>query len=358
MLFRLAISGVLCFSGALSHEIEEDYKLGDSDGCEAGWVSVKNIWQCYAAMDRVDRLTEGDQNLGTFSDAAMGTEGPGRATGGGCGYLRANAKTGTPNLELSYWNPHMNGKYDPSYWSIPPLPYCMRADSKIHKNEVLFLGGSKVDLWQTTSEEFPGSYNIGRMRETGRETRERLNHMLEFFEPSVVVLDCGEQDLDNGLSVRKTYRHVKRITQIILDHHAALVYLGTRPEPQKTHDYHAKYRKLDLSVKRLVRRLAEDDHYMHDHKSIAMIDVHKNFMDAGNPRDLYTFDGLQLSPTGYKLWTSWTQKALDDSMCLVWGDGKCKRRRTMSPLRRATMVIGSSEGAMNATSISSKEIIV
>jgi hypothetical protein len=234
----------------------------------------------------------------------------------------------------------------------------MRNGSKIHKNEVLFLGGSKVDLWQTTSEEFPGSYNIGKMERDGPGTRKMLYNMLEFFEPSVVVLDCGEQDIDNGLSVRKAYRHVKRITQIILDNHAALVYLGTRPEPQRSKEDHTKYRKLDLCVKRLVRRLADDDHYMHDHKTIAMIDVHKNFMDAGNPRDLYAFDGLELSPTGYKRWTSWTQKALDDSTCLVWGDGTCKRRRTMSPLRRATMVIGSSEGAMNATSISSKEIIV
>merc|ERR1711957_882757 len=308
----------------------------------------------------------------------------------------------------------------------PALPYCKKLGAKVHKNHVLFLGGTKIDLWKTTSEEFPGSYNLGKNKRSGPTTRLMLNNMLKFFEPSVVVLDCGEQDLDNGLSVRKSFRHVKRITQIILNHHAALVYLGTRPEPQKTTS-HAKYRKLDLCVKRLVRRLADDVHYMHDHKTIAMIDVHKNFMDAGNPRDLYTFDGLQLSLTAYKRWTSWTQAALHDSHCLVWGDGKCKRRRTMSPLshshsvsplsssdplshghsydshghsyndhaghsydshaaaydnhaghsydshaaahaghghtydghwRRATMDIGSSDSAMNATSISSQEIIV
>merc|ERR1719162_561651 len=329
-------------------------------------------------MDRVDRLTAGDQNLGTFVDrrppAIAALYGPANPclmgfTFGkhkGCYYQRLKTAVVVPAVvnvvtqicphELSY----LNRVKDTTAFvgTILPLPYCMRNGSKIHKNEVLFLGGSKIDDWKTTSEEFPGSYNIGKMKRNGERTRYLLNNMLKFFEPSVVVLDCGEQDLDNGLSVRKAFRHVKRITQIILDHHAALVYLGTRPEPQKTKEVRAKYIKLDLCVKRLVRRLADDDNYMHAHKTIAMIDVHKNFMDAGNPRDLYASDGLQLSPTGYKRWTFWTQKALDDSKCLVWGDGKCKRRRTMSPLRRATMVTGSSEGAMNATSISSKEIIV
>ena len=331
MLFRLAVRGVLCFVGALSHDVE--YKLGDSSGCETttGWVSVDSYWECHAAMDRIDRFTTGDQSLGTFVKFVAATTAAQVDQGNdkGCYYQASNTgylfKTTYMNKVKRRTNlVHTVGLQ-------PALPYCKKLGAKVHKNHVLFLGGTKIDDWKTTSEEFPGSYNLGKSKRNGPTTRLMLNNMLKFFEPSVVVLDCGEQDLDNGLSVRKSYRHVKRITQIILNHHAALVYLGTRPEPQKTTS-HEKYRKLDLCVKRLVRRLADDVHYMHDHKTIAMIDVHKNFMDAGNPRDLYTFDGLQLSLTAYKRWTSWTQAALHDSHCLVWGDGKCKRRRTMSPL--------------------------
>merc|ERR1719162_790084 len=285
-------------------------------------------------MDRIDRFTTGDQNLGTFGKFVAATTAAANDQGNdkGCYYQASN--TGFL-FQTTYMN-KVKRRTAPatlvhSVGLQPALPYCKKLGAKVHKNHVLFLGGTKIDLWKTTSEEFPGSYNLGKNKRNGPTTRLMLNNMLKFFEPSVVVLDCGEQDLDNGLSVRKSFRHVKRITQIILNHHAALVYLGTRPEPQKTTS-HAKYRKLDLCVKRLVRRLADDVHYMHDHKTIAMIDVHKNFMDAGNPRDLYTFDGLQLSLTAYKRWTSWTQAALHDSHCLVWGDGKCKRRRTMSPL--------------------------
>merc|ERR1719469_70704 len=291
-------------------------------------------------MDRIDRFTTGDQNLGTFVKFVTGTTvalANDQGNDKGC-YFQA---TNGVHLQSTYMNKvkrrTLPATLVHSVGLQPALPYCKKKGAKVHKNHVLFLGGAKIDLWKTTSEEFPGSYNLGKNKRNGPTTRLMLNNMLKFFEPSVVVLDCGEQDLDNGLSVRKSFRHVKRITQIILNHHAALVYLGTRPEPQKTTS-HAKYRKLDLCVKRLVRRLADDVHYMHDHKTIAMIDVHKNFMDAGNPRDLYTFDGLQLSLTAYKRWTSWTQAALHDSHCLVWGDGKCKRRRTMSPLSHSHSV--------------------
>merc|ERR1719162_1071643 len=286
-------------------------------------------------MDRIARFTTGDQNLGTFikfgATTALAID---QGNDKGCYYQAANGLL----IQSTYMNKvKRRTNLVHTVGLQPALPYCKKLGAKVHKNHVLFLGGTKIDDWKTTSEEFPGSYNLGKSKRNGPTTRLMLNNMLKFFEPSVVVLDCGEQDLDNGLSVRKSFRHVKRITQIILNHHAALVYLGTRPEPQKTTS-HAKYRKLDLCVKRLVRRLADDVHYMHDHKTIAMIDVHKNFMDAGNPRDLYTFDGLQLSLTAYKRWTSWTQAALHDSHCLVWGDGKCKRRRTMSPLSHSHSV--------------------
>merc|ERR1711920_924649 len=49
----------------------------------------------------------------------------------------------------------------------------------------------------------------------------------------------------------------------------------------------------------------------HDLKTFAMVDVHRNFVAAGNPRDLYEHDGLHLSAEGYKMWSTWTHKALD-----------------------------------------------
>jgi len=347
MLFRLAATAVLC-SKALSHALDEDYKLGDSSGCDAGWVQVRDQWECFAAPDRIDPFTTGEQRGNDYLSYGL-TSGKGNSKSGyaspGCGYMRegsAKSPSNAKNSEMTYFNMDTSGTYlgNEDEWNYPPLPYCKRNGSTLHQNEVLFLGDIDIDNWRTTSESFPGSYNVG-WGASCKGLRWRLDNMMEAFEPSMVVLVCGEKDLDDGLSVRKTYRRFKKIVSMVMSHHASIVYLGTRPEPQKSTEQHAKYRNFDLSVKRLVRRRAEDeDLHDHDQKTLAMIDVHNNFMEAGNPRNLYAFDGMRLSDAGYKLWTSWTRKALDDTTCLVWGDGTCKRRREMSPLRRATMVIG------------------
>jgi len=348
MLLRFAATAVLCSSKALSHGLDEDYKLGDSSGCDAGWEQVRDQWECYAAPDRIDPFTTGEQRGADYLSYGLTTaKGNSKSAyaSPGCGYLRAgSAKSPSDdkNSEMTYFNTDRSGTYigNENEWNFPPLPYCKRTGSMIHQNEVLFLGDIDIDNWRTTSESFPGSYNVG-WAASCKGLRWRLDNLMEAFEPSMVVLVCGEKDLDDGLSVRKTYRRFKKLVSMVMGHHAGVLYLGTRPEPQKTTEQHAKYRNFDLSIRRLVRRRAqdEDDHH-HDQKTLAMIDVHNSFMGAGNPRNLYAFDGMRLSEAGYKLWTSWTQKALDDTTCLVWQDGTCKRPRKMSPLRRATMVIG------------------
>jgi len=91
-----------------------------------------------------------------------------------------------------------------------------------------------------------------------------------------------------------------------------------------------------------------DDHYDHHHKGwITMIDVHESFQARGNPDRLYANDGLHLSADGYHLWSHWTQQALNDLGCVFWVSGMCESR----PVRRATMVIGSSDGTANATGV-------
>jgi len=205
----------------------------------------------------------------------------------------------------------------------------------IHQNEVLFHGDVNIDRWVDTSRDFPGSYNIG-FDATCKSLQWRLENIFEAFEPAVVVTACGEKDLDQGVSVRKTYRRFVKFAEVARKHHASLIYLGTKPFPQRMVDYSRTYIKYDESIKRLVRRRGGKDGVGHHYHGIAMVDVHNNFVRAGNPRDLYEFDGLRLSPTGYRFLTSWTHEALHDTTCLIWGRGLCKKRQKRSPVRRAT----------------------
>jgi len=387
-LFRLAVTAVLCCNEVLSHRKAEDYKLGDSNGCEHPFKPVTNKWECIAALDRVDRHTTHDQSGKNWdSDYLLSLS----LSGGnsaplsahlGCGFIRKgsasllvqptpNPAVPVKNEERSFLNNATGANYVSANWDLPPLPYCKRKGTKLQRNEVVFHGDASIDEWETTSDLFPGSYNIALNNTCKGLLNKGLKEWLEAFDPSVIVMACGEVDLDQGHSVRKTHRRFKRLTKTYLNHHASVIYLGTKPKPMRGSARHAKYRKFDLSVKRLVRRRAGGHHdhklhasgrshilHGHDHTTFAMIDVHSNFMGAANPRSLYKFDGVRLSRAAYKLYTSWTKKALDDATCILWGDSTCKRRRKMSASRRATMVIGSSESTSNATSISPGEIIV
>jgi len=384
MLLRLAVIAVLCCNEVLSHMKDEDYKIGDSHGCELPFEQVDNKWECIAALDRVDRHTTHDQSGKNWvGNYLVGLE-MAESAHPGCGFIREGSlRNGEENQERSFINNVGSAVYAAADWKLPPLPYCKRKGTKLHRREVVFHGDASIDDWETTSDLFPGSYNIALNNTCKGLLTKGLNDMLDEFDPSVIVVACGEVDLDQGQSVRKTYRRFKRLTRTYLNHHASVIYLGTKPKPMRGSARHAKYRKFDLSVKRLVRKRAGGYHnhnlrgagqghilhghdhagrghilHGHDHTTFAMIDVHSNFMEAGNPRSLYRFDGVRLSGAAYKLYTSWTKKALEDATCIMWGDGTCKRRVKMSTLRRATMVTGSSKGTSNATSILPGEIIV
>merc|ERR1740139_1258122 len=181
--------------------------------------------------------------------------------------------------------------------------------------------------------------------------------MLENIQPSIVVLVCGKNDLASGRAPRKTYKIFKKITRKIIRAGASVVYLGTKPEPRNT-KLHYRYKAYDVEVKRLVSHTAEGS------GGVTMIEVYEIFEKRTNPQELYEEDDLTLSALGYELWSKWTLKALEDPTCAVWRDSQCELKQGGAPplpslatsrstthtppSRRATMVIGSSEGTANA----------
>jgi len=95
---------VLCSNEALSHE-DEDYKLGDSSGCDAGFVQVRDQWECFAAPDRVNSFTigistTGDQRGADYLSYGL-TSGKGNSKSGyaspGCGYMREGSAKSPSN---------------------------------------------------------------------------------------------------------------------------------------------------------------------------------------------------------------------------------------------------------------------
>jgi len=179
---------------------------------------------------------------------------------------------------------------------------------------ILFAGDSDISYWKKTDQKYPGSVNKGVGGTTCKQWTNRIDEWLDEFQPTTVVLVCGENDL-YSYSPSQTFKNFKKIVNKISDSGATTIYFGTKPEPY-TEDLHAQYREYDALIR---------DHYEEkSQKPFVMIDVYPAFVELGNPESFYRNDGLHLSNEGYGHWNTWLQTELDDSSgCRRWMNGEC-----------------------------------
>jgi len=180
---------------------------------------------------------------------------------------------------------------------------------------ILFAGDSDIELWKNTDQLYPGSVNKGDGGSTCKQWTNRIDQWLDKYQPTTVVLVCGENDLAYGDSPSKAFQNFKKVVDKISDSGATPIYFGTKPEPS-TKGLHAQYRKYDALIR---------DHYEEKSQSpFVMIDVYPVFVKLGNPNSLYRNDRLHLSNEGYGYWNTWLQAELDDtSGCRHWMNGEC-----------------------------------
>ena len=183
----------------------------------------------------------------------------------------------------------------------------------------LFVGDSDVDFFVnqetrllTTTQPV---YNVGYCGFTCKDVLKEADAMIAAFRPDIIVLVCGENDLDAGRSVAKTF---ELYTKVVAKYTAAgsQVYsFSTKPEPDSTELY-KKYKKLDARIKKFAASA--------EGQQLTFIDSYTGFVDLGNPTSLYS-DGLHLSEEGYVLWEQWLKIALDNNGngCEVYSSGTC-----------------------------------
>ena len=195
---------------------------------------------------------------------------------------------------------------------------------------LLFVGDSDVDFWKnverTFGTQFPNdsshgtaAYNVGYGGYTCKDVKNESSDFISAFEPSKVVLVCGENDLAEGSTPAVTFaRYQTAVTSYM--HSGATVYsFSTKPEPA-TIGLHNKYKQLDSLIKDWAATLDGQ---------LVFIDTSGGFEDLGNGVDLYDGDELHLSEVGYQYWEQWLTIALEDSSnCQVWRSGVCKTPNT------------------------------
>ena len=195
---------------------------------------------------------------------------------------------------------------------------------------LLFVGDSDVDFWEevesTFGTQFPNdssggtaAYNVGVGGYTCKDVKNESSDFISAFEPSKVVLVCGENDLSDGKTPAVAFARYQTAVMPYVDSGATVYSFSTKPEPD-TKELHDKYKKLDRLIKDWAATLDGQ---------LVFIDTFGGFEDLDNGMDLYADDELHLSEAGYQYWEQWLTIALEDtSNCEVWRSGVCVQAST------------------------------
>ena len=181
--------------------------------------------------------------------------------------------------------------------------------------DLLFAGDSDIEGWNT--DRYTDSANIGVGGAMCRDVLDTLDGSIEAYRPRLVVLVCGENDLWEK-NVRRTFEDFSAVVDRVHDTGAAVIYMGTKPEPA-TAALHGDYQGYDALIRGHAIELTRNGS-----TPLVMIDVFPSFEALGNPGNLYQRDRLHLSRDGYALWNEWLETAWTDEQCIVWESGSCQ----------------------------------
>jgi lysophospholipase L1-like esterase len=166
------------------------------------------------------------------------------------------------------------------------------------KGQIVFAGSSSMVDWNA-AKYFPDLRIVNRALwgSAFSDTSRNVDRLILPYEPRIVVLYAGDNDLDGGATTEDVAVEFERVVKAI---HARLpqtriVYVGIKPSPQRwiTID---RMRAANAMIRAICAR---DDR-------VAFIDVDGPMMgwDEKPRPELYQADGLHLSDQGYQLWTT------------------------------------------------------
>lgn len=166
------------------------------------------------------------------------------------------------------------------------------------KGQIVFVGSSSMVDWNA-AKHFPDLRIVNRALwgSALSDTSRNVDRLVLRYEPRLVVVYGGDNDLDGGATTEDVAVEFERLVKTI---HARLpqtriVYVGIKPSPQRwiTVD---RMRTANAMIRAICSR---DDR-------IAFVDVDGPMMgwDEKPRPELYQADGLHLSDQGYQLWAT------------------------------------------------------
>jgi lysophospholipase L1-like esterase len=163
---------------------------------------------------------------------------------------------------------------------------------------VVFVGSSSIRLWDGLESEFdrfPVVLKRGFGGSTMTECAEHVQRLVLAYEPRMVVIYAGENDLASGMTPDDVLRSARAFTEAVrrAQPSAHIAIVSIKPSP------------LRVSLLPAIRETNERIRtYLSSVPNAQFIDVYTPMLDAkGVPRgELFRDDQLHLNATGYALW--------------------------------------------------------
>ena len=172
------------------------------------------------------------------------------------------------------------------------------ADHPQPKNGIVFVGSSSIRKWDL-KKWFPdrNAINRGFGGSEASDSLEFAERIILKYEPRVVVVYAGDNDIAHDKTPKRVYDDVKQLVNLI---HSELpktkvVYIAVKPSIKR-------WALIDQvrEANRLITELASSD------ELLEFVDIDKPMLgEDGMPRkELFVEDGLHLSEEGYAIWTA------------------------------------------------------
>ncbi len=205
----------------------------------------------------------------------------------------------SPELDESRWLPRVETLEEQDR-QHPPEP-----------GSILFVGSSSIQRWDVATA-FPDWQTLNRgIGGTDVSTVVHYAQRLILpYEPKVVVLYAGDNDLNRGKSPERVAEDFAQLVSLLHDRlpTTTLVFVAIKPSL-------ARWNLVDKvrAANRLIKQACDTD------DQLFYIDVDAPMLnDAGTPRpELFVEDGLHLSEEGYALWNELAAPVIAEALALA-----------------------------------------
>jgi lysophospholipase L1-like esterase len=172
-----------------------------------------------------------------------------------------------------------------------------RSQEKGYSEPVIFIGSSSVRMWSTLEQDFP-EFRILNHGFGGSEYKDLLTYqerLIEEFEPSMIVVYAGDNDIANGTEVSATLNKAEQFIDGLkrLTGGVPVIVLSTKPSIARW-ELNDKYIEFNTKLEKL---LSVIDHAVY-------VDVWQPMLNnKGEVKTkLFLEDGLHMNEKGYQIW--------------------------------------------------------